>query len=116
MPEEMHEYKVILTWEAIYDVTDITDYIEAEFGQARADRFQEDIKKEMEKLGYMGGVFPKTQILYRNYSIHKKPFPPSIIFYVLVKPKKEIHVLRVLREERDWKRILECQQNYTYFE
>ena len=45
MPEEMQEYKVILTWEAIYDVTDITDYIEAEFGQVRADRFQDDIKK-----------------------------------------------------------------------
>lgn len=29
MPEEMDEYKVVLTWEAIYDVTDITDYIEA---------------------------------------------------------------------------------------
>lgn len=42
----MEEYKVILTWEAIYDVTDITDYIEAEFGQARADRFQDDIKKK----------------------------------------------------------------------
>lgn len=49
MPEEMQEYKVILTWEAIYDVTDITDYIEAEFGQSRADRFQDDIKKEMAK-------------------------------------------------------------------
>lgn len=36
----MHDYKVILTWEAIYDVTDIADYIEAEFGQARADRFK----------------------------------------------------------------------------
>lgn len=29
----MHEYKVILTWEAIYDVTDISDYIEAEFSK-----------------------------------------------------------------------------------
>ena len=41
----MQEYKVILTWEAIYDVTDIADYIEALFGQFRADRFQDDIKK-----------------------------------------------------------------------
>ena len=24
----MQEYKIILTWEAIYDVTDIADYIE----------------------------------------------------------------------------------------
>ena len=27
----MQEYKIILTWEAIYDVTDIADYIEEEF-------------------------------------------------------------------------------------
>ena len=50
----MQEYKVILTWEAIYDVTDIADYIESEFGKDRADHFQKDIKKEMEKLGYIG--------------------------------------------------------------
>lgn len=47
MPDEMHDYKVILTWEAIYDVTDITDYIEAEFDQTRADRFQNDIQSQM---------------------------------------------------------------------
>ena len=56
----MHEYKVILTWEAIYDVTDLTDYIEADFGRERADRFQNDIKNEMTQLGYMGSMFPKT--------------------------------------------------------
>lgn len=76
MPGEMQEYEVVLTWEAIYDVTDIADYIEAEFGQGRADRFQEDIKKEMEK--------------------------------------QEVHVLRVLREERNWQNILEKTKSYTY--
>lgn len=110
----MQEYEVILTWEAIYDVTDIADYIEAEFGQDRADRFQEDIKKEMEKLGYIGGGFPKTRILYRNYTIHKKPFPPSIIFYILIEKKQEVHVLRVLREERNWQNILKKTKSYTY--
>lgn len=29
-------------------------------------------------------------------------------------PEDEIHILRVLREERDWKKILEEQQEYTY--
>ena len=43
----MQEYKIILTWEAIYDVTDIADYIEEEFGQQRADRFQSDLKEQM---------------------------------------------------------------------
>ena len=110
----MHDYKVILTWEAIYDVTDIADYIEAEFGQARADRFQNDIQAQMKKLGYMSEAFPKTHILYRNYYIHKKPFSPSIIFYVFMEHTQEIHILRVLREERNWTRVLEQEQNYTY--
>ena len=44
----MQEYKIILTWEAIYDVTDIADYIEEEFGQQRADRFQSDLKEQMQ--------------------------------------------------------------------
>lgn len=71
----MQEYEVILTWEAIYDVTDTADYIEAEFGQDRADRFQEDIKREW---------------------------------------KREVHVLRVLREERNWQNILKKTKSYTY--
>lgn len=77
----MQEYKIILTWEAIYDVTDIADYIEEEFGQQRADRFQSDLKEQMQNLGQFSTAFPRTQILYRGYSIHKRSFPPSIIFY-----------------------------------
>ena len=84
MHEEMQEYKIILTWEAIYDVTDIADYIEEEFGQQRADRFQSDLKEQMQNLGQFSTAFPRTQILYRGYSIHKRSFPPSIIFYIIM--------------------------------
>ena len=45
----MQEYSIILTLEAIYDIADIADYIEKEFGQHRADRFQSDIKKSITK-------------------------------------------------------------------
>ncbi len=79
----MQEYSVILTWEAIYDVIGFADYIEASFGKLQADRFQRTIKEQMEKLGVMGKAFPETQLIYRGYVIHKKPFPPSIIFYVV---------------------------------
>ena len=75
----MQEYKIILTWEAIYDVTDIADYIEEEFGQQRADRFQSDLKEQMQNLGQFSTAFPRTQILYRGYSIHKRSFPPSLV-------------------------------------
>lgn len=110
----MPEYKVILTWEAIYDVTDIADYVEEEFGKSRADRFQSDIKKELSKLEFMGGMFSKTQIIYRGYVIYKKPFPPSIIFYVFKETEREVHILRVLREEQDWEYILSKKIEYTY--
>lgn len=110
----MQERKIILTWEAIYDLTDIADYIERDFGKSRADRFEKDIRQQINNLGYMGGIYGNTHIYYRSYSIFKKTFPPSIIFYVIKEPENEIHILRVLREERDWKKMLKGQQNYTY--
>lgn len=108
----MQERNVVLTWEAIYDVADIAEYIEAEFGMNRADRFQDDIKEQMRLLGSINVVFGRTQIYYRNYAIHKKPFPPAIIFYVM--KGQEVHILRVLREERDWESILRKEQEYSY--
>ena len=110
----MQERKIILTWETIYDTTDIADYIEAYFGIERADRFQQDVREQMLSLKTVGGVFGRTHIKYRSYAIYKKPFPPSIIFYIVKDPEKEIYVLRVLREERDWETILSNEQEYTY--
>ena len=110
----MQERKIILTWEAIYDLVDIADYIERDFGKSRADRFEKDIRQQITDIGYMGGIYGNTHIYYRSYSIFKKNFPPSIIFYVIKEPENEIHILRVLREERDWKNILKGQKNYTY--
>lgn len=73
-----------------------------------------DIRQEIKDISFLGGLFGNTHIYYRSYSVFKKPFPPSIIFYVVKEPENEIHILRVLREERDWKKILEEQQEYTY--
>ena len=110
----MRGYRVLLTWEAIYDVTDIAEYIEEAFGEERADRFTNDIEQEIEKLGYTGAALPRTQFFYRGYSIHKKPYPPSIIFYILLEERGEIHVLRVLREEQEQMHVFGADQEYTY--
>lgn len=110
----MQEYKIKLTWEAIYDVTDIVDYIELEFGITRADKFQADIREEIEQLRIISSSFIRTQIFYRGYSIHKKVFKPSIIFYIIDEKSQEIHILRILRQERDWDNILRGKQQYTY--
>ena len=46
----MPKRNTVLTWEAIYDVTDIADYIESEFSAERADKFQEEIKEQFRLL------------------------------------------------------------------
>ncbi len=102
----MPDYNIILTHEAIQDITDIAEYIEIRFGTACADRFQNRLQKELSQLGYMGGIFYNTQILYKGYAIHKKPFPPSILFFTINDSQTEIHILRILRSERNWKRFL----------
>lgn len=39
----MPDYKIVLTWESIYDVAEIAEYIEDKFPQEKADEFQENI-------------------------------------------------------------------------
>lgn len=102
----MGEYRVVLTQEAIYDVISITEYIEEKFGERRANRFQCEIEKQMSSLGNPGVVYKDTSFYYRNYSIYQKAFPPSIIFYIRMKSAKEVHIIRVLREEQNWESIL----------
>ena len=107
----MPEYKVILTWEAIYDVTDIADYIEADFGEEQADKFQVAIREEMSKLEYMGNMFLK-----HRFSTEGTPYIKafSTVYYLLCVMEEEVHILRVLREEQNWERILAEKEEYTY--
>ena len=105
-------YEVILTWEAVYDITDIAEYIEIQFGKERADRFQEDIRSQIKSLEYLGGISGKTSIIIKNLFVYKKLFLPSIIFYIIDEFQNRIYVLRVLREERNWKKILLQESDY----
>ena len=70
-------------------------------------------KKQLKDPEMFGGILGKTQILYRNHNIDKKIFRLSIIFYMIKEPEKQIHILRVLREEQDWEKILTWEQEYT---
>ena len=97
----MKERKVILTWEAIYDIVDITDYITADFGWKRADRFQDEIYEKIYDLSETAGSFRKSDIVYRGFQIYFRLFAPSIIFYTIKEPEEEVHILRVLRSERN---------------
>ena len=53
----MQERKVVLTWEAIYDIADAEIWIYDNFGEMQQLKYKERIKKELEQ---------KT-IFYSNY-------------------------------------------------
>lgn len=112
MREEGQELKIVMTWEAIYDITDIAEYIELWFGVDRADQFQMQIQDSIQELSYSAGMMGMTYIQYRGYDIYEKIFNPSIIFYIV--KDGMVHILRVLRHERDWENILKGQLEYTY--
>ena len=67
-----------------------------------------------EELGVQLFARAKKGVTLTDNSIHKRSFPPSIIFYIIMEETKEIHILRVLRHERDWENILLQRSTYTY--
>lgn len=110
----MQEYKVLVTWEAIHDVANISDYIERNFTQDTADKFQNNLEKQLNNLKYFPYSLPKTELSYKEYSIYMKLFIPSLIFYIVDEGRKEVHILRILREESNWNHILKKHTKYTY--
>lgn len=120
MPEQMrewlsmHDYEVIWSRESIYDVVDIVDYIEQRFGKDRADRFNDEIDAECETLGTDYKLYTGTRISYRGKIILKKVFDPSIIFYFVDDTAEKVYIIRILRHERNWQKILKEGLSYTF--
>ncbi len=110
----MDEYEVLWSQESIYDAADIEDYIAAEFGEKRADQFHNDIDYEVGRLGTTHKLYTGTGIYYRGFLIFKKPFSPSIVFYIVDDSLKRVYVLRILRHERDWQTMLKETLFYTF--
>ena len=110
----MHDYKVVWSRESIYDVADIADYIELRFGTERADRFSDDIDREVAVLGSDFRHYTGTGIYYRKKLILKKVFGPSVIFYFVDDAKQTVYIIRILRHERNWQKILREGISYTF--
>ena len=110
----MHDYEVIWSRESIYDAADIADYIEQRFGKDRADRFNDEIDAECEALGGDYRLYTGTGIHYRGKLILKKVFDPSIIFYFVDETDMKVYIIRILRNERNWQKILREGLSYTF--
>ena len=110
----MDEYEVLWSRESIYDAADIEDYISGEFGEERAEQFNNDIDLEVGRLGNTHKLYTGTGIYYRGFLVYKKPFSPSIIFYTVDESLKRVYVLRILRHEMDWQTMLRETLFYTF--
>lgn len=108
----MKERKIILTWEAIYDIVDSEVWIYDNFGEMRASKYRPAMRKELSDLTYQAGLFGDTHLDYRGYTIYKRPFSPAIIFYII--QDDGIHVLRILREEVDWYDYFKKHKDFEY--
>ena len=95
-------------------MADIADYIELRFGRERADRFNDAIDVEGKMLGRDFRMYTGTGIYYRKKLILKKLFDPSIIFYFVDDASKTVFIIRVLRHERNWQKILREEISYTF--
>lgn len=110
----MDEYAVVWSRESIYDVADIADYIELRFGLERADQFNDEIDDEGVALGRNFRLYTGTGIYYRKKLILKKVFTPSIMFYFVDHDDRTVYIIRVLRHERNWQKILRETISYTF--
>ncbi len=110
----MNDYDVVWSRESIYDVADIADYIELRFGRERADRFNDEIEMICKALGRDFRMYTGTGIYYRKRLILKRVFDPSIIFYYVDDVMQTVCIIRVLRHERNWQKILREGIGYTF--
>ena len=101
-----------VTNEILYDIADLADNIEENFGPQYADVFEQEIRDTLVRLGSNQNIYPGTGIFYRGSEIRKVVMRPSLIFYVVL--ENEVHVLRALRQERNWDKILRTETDYSY--
>ena len=108
----MQERNIIITYEAIYDIVEAEEWIFYRFGSDRAKRYRKEIYTELKKLSTDASIYAGSGFKYRGYTIYKKPFSPAIMFWII--KENEVHVLRVPREEYDWKTFFETHKDYDY--
>ena len=110
----MQKYDFHITLEAINDMADMSDYVEAQFGVERANEARTEIGAQLKLIHEFPFAWADTEIPYRGYSIRKKVISPSLILYTINETLNSIIILRILRQETNWKFIMLRDQIYHY--
>lgn len=111
----MLNYKVLVTDEAIEDIFDYVKYIHLEFcNPDAAETLYQNLNREVKNTGDFPLKFSDSGIKYRGYIIHKKVFKSYLIFYIINDERREVYVLRVIKDLMNWSRILRDSRVYHF--
>lgn len=110
----MH-YKVVVTQEALEDVSNLANYMIDIFkNQKAADDFLNDYDRQVQFLSTFPIGYRGISIEYRGYEIRLKPFDTYNLFFVVDDEIGQIVILRLLKNLQDWKQILRMDTEYHF--
>lgn len=104
----MDNYKVIIAANAERDLSDILSYIsDTLFEPSSAKRICQTIKAQILSLSEMPQRFGLVaEEPYESMGVRKVSVENYIIFYLVNEKKKEVLVLRVLYNRREWHNLI----------
>lgn len=101
--------------EAIEDIFGFVHYIYMKLcNPDAAEKLYFNLRREMNNMGNFPLKFSDSGIKYRGYVIHKKVYESYLIFYIIGEEKREVYILRVLKDLMDWQRILSRTKVYHF--
>jgi toxin ParE1/3/4 len=101
-------FRVILETTAKSDLRGILRYItETLNAPVTAKRIYRSIKKQIMTLNSMPFRYPLVDDeVFAARGLRKMPAENYFVFYVIDEPHKEVHVLRILYNRREWQNLL----------
>lgn len=109
------QYSVVVTHEALKDVLNLANYMIDTFkNQKAANDFLDAYDKQIEVLSFFPTGYRGISIEYRGYEVRLKPFDTYNLLFVVDSEKRQIVILRLLKNLQDWKQILMKETEYHF--
>ena len=108
-------YRVLVADEVISDIFGLVQYIHTELCNPDAvEKLYHNLNREVKNMGDFPLKFSDSGIKYRGYLIHKKVYESYLFFYVINSEKQEVYVLRIIKDLRSWRKILNGTKVYHF--
>lgn len=108
-------YRVQVADEAMEDIFEFVRYIHMELcNPDAAEKLYHNLNREVKNMGDFPLKFSDSGIKYRGYVIHKKVYGSYLIFYIISNKKREVYVLRVIKDLMDWQKMLNRTKIYHF--